>query len=122
MLSQEIKGETVDEDLQNLDPAFLQGMNLHNLVCPPFLFTYSDYFDELEISHNIYYFLLRYVNLKWIPGGLTWVYWPWRTTLLLDSTTTTARTLNLFKSKILTQNVVEIMQWSLSMHVANNTI
>jgi hypothetical protein len=22
----------VDEDLQNLDPAFLQGMNLHNLV------------------------------------------------------------------------------------------
>jgi len=31
-LLQEIKGETVDEDLQNLDPAFLQGMNLHNLV------------------------------------------------------------------------------------------
>ena len=53
LFSQEIKGETVDEDLQNLDPAFLQGMNLHNLVCPPFLFTYSDYFDELEISHNI---------------------------------------------------------------------
>ena len=35
---QEIKGETVDEDLQNLDPAFLQGMNLHNLVrIPPLI-------------------------------------------------------------------------------------
>ena len=31
-LLQEIKGETMDDDLQNLDPAFLQGMNLHNLV------------------------------------------------------------------------------------------
>ena len=40
LFSQEIKGETVDEDLQNLDPAFLQGMNLHNLVCSPFLYFY----------------------------------------------------------------------------------
>ena len=31
-LLQEMKGEMMDEDLQNLDPAFLQGMNLHNLV------------------------------------------------------------------------------------------
>jgi len=32
-LLQEMRGEqVVDEDLQNLDPAFLQGMNLHNLV------------------------------------------------------------------------------------------
>eukprot|EP00092_Neocalanus_flemingeri_P019429 GFUD01021047.1.p1 GENE.GFUD01021047.1~~GFUD01021047.1.p1 ORF type:complete len:406 (+),score=100.38 GFUD01021047.1:169-1386(+) len=31
-LLQEMKGETMDDDLQNLDPAFLQGMNLHNLV------------------------------------------------------------------------------------------
>lgn len=28
----DIKHETVDDDLQNLDPGFLQGMNLHNLV------------------------------------------------------------------------------------------
>jgi len=31
-LLQEMRGETMDDDLQNLDPAFLQGMNLHNLV------------------------------------------------------------------------------------------
>lgn len=28
----DIKHETMDDDLQNLDPGFLQGMNLHNLV------------------------------------------------------------------------------------------
>ena len=27
-----MKEEAMDDDLQNLDPAFLQGMNLHNLV------------------------------------------------------------------------------------------
>lgn len=31
-LLNDIKHETVDDDLQNLDPGFLQGMNLHNLV------------------------------------------------------------------------------------------
>ena len=31
-LLQEMKEETMDDDLQNLDPAFLQGMNLHSLV------------------------------------------------------------------------------------------
>jgi len=31
-LLNEIKHEAVDDDLQNLDPGFLQGMNLHNLV------------------------------------------------------------------------------------------
>jgi hypothetical protein len=31
-LLQEMKEEAMDDDLQNLDPAFLQGMNLHNLV------------------------------------------------------------------------------------------
>ena len=69
MFSQEIKGETVDEDLQNLDPAFLQGMNLHNLVCPPFLFTYSDYFDELEISHNIYVTFIQVREFEMDSGG-----------------------------------------------------
>jgi len=29
---QEMKEDSMDDDLQNLDPAFLQGMNLHNLV------------------------------------------------------------------------------------------
>ena len=27
-----MKEDSMDDDLQNLDPAFLQGMNLHNLV------------------------------------------------------------------------------------------
>lgn len=31
-LLNDIKHETMDDDLQNLDPGFLQGMNLHNLV------------------------------------------------------------------------------------------
>jgi len=31
-LLNDIKHEAVDDDLQNLDPGFLQGMNLHNLV------------------------------------------------------------------------------------------
>ena len=31
-LLQDMKEEAMDDDLQNLDPAFLQGMNLHNLV------------------------------------------------------------------------------------------
>jgi len=31
-LLNDIKHETMDDDLQNLDTGFLQGMNLHNLV------------------------------------------------------------------------------------------
>ena len=62
-LFQEIKGETVDEDLQNLDPAFLQGMNLHNLVCRALLSVFRQFSQTWQFTTWWEHFIIILIAL-----------------------------------------------------------